>query len=238
MATYKYDIDRHVNPAWEHTDAFLQDLFIRPDDALESALQSHKSEDMPAINVSPLNGALMCEGWAMFCMALISYCPAGTLLYQLASMQSQMGSRPVNILEIGTLAGYSTIFLGRAAKESGGRVTTLEYVDKHAQVARRNLEKAGLQDTVDVLVGDARELVQGLITDGKIYDFIFIDADKECRGGLSLDRHKFLLTHCHLPTAYCDYWRAALKLSKKGTLIIADNVIRQGGIADPDNQDS
>ncbi|KAL7007020.1 hypothetical protein EMMF5_003246 [Cystobasidiomycetes sp. EMM_F5] len=196
MATYKYDIDRHVNPAWEHTDAFLQDLFIRPDDALESALQSHKSEDMPAINVSPLNG---------------------TLLYQLASMQSQMGSRPVNILEIGTLAGYSTIFLGRAAKESGGRVTTLEYVDKHAQVARRNLEKAGLQDTVDVLVGDARELVQGLITDGKIYDFIFIDADKE---------------------SYCDYWRAALKLSKKGTLIIADNVIRQGGIADPDNQDS
>lgn len=84
MSTYKYDIDRHVNPAWQSTDELLEELFVKPDKALESALSSHKSEHLPAINVSPLQG---------------------TLLFQLAMMQSGNASRPIHILEVGTLAG-------------------------------------------------------------------------------------------------------------------------------------
>ena len=84
MTSYKYDVDRDINPAWEETDAYLSSLFLKSDYALEAALASHKTEGVPAINVSPLQGMM---------------------LFQLATMQSQAGHRAINILEVGTLAG-------------------------------------------------------------------------------------------------------------------------------------
>ena len=112
------------------------------------------------------------------------------------------------ILEIGTLGGYSTIHLARALPE-GGRLVTLEAVPKHAEVARANLGRAGLTDRVEVIVGPALATLPSL--DGP-FDFIFIDADKESNPA---------------------YLAQALRLSRPGTVIVCDNVIRDGRVADP-----
>jgi predicted O-methyltransferase YrrM len=125
------------------------------------------------------------------------------LLHILARM---VGAR--RILEIGTLGGYSTIHLARALPE-GGRLVTLEAAPKHAEVARANLARAGLADRVEVIVGPALASLPDL--DGP-FDFIFIDADKESNPG---------------------YLEQALRLSRPGTVIVCDNVVRDGKVADP-----
>jgi len=171
---------------WAHVDRYLDGLFIEEDPALQAALIASSAARLPAINVSPVQGKL---------------------LHLLARLQ---GAR--QILEIGTLGGYSTIWLARALP-ADGRVITLENNSGHAEVARRNLERAGVDAAVDVLVGDALETLPQLAGP---FDVIFIDADK--RG-------------------YPEYWHWSLTLSRPGTLIIADNVVRGGAVADPESRD-
>jgi len=113
------------------------------------------------------------------------------------------------VLEIGTLAGYSTIWLGRALPP-GGQLITLEYDPRHADVARANIARAGLADRVEVRVGRAIEALPGLVVD-EPFDLIFIDADKP---------------------STADYFRWALKLSRPGTVIVVDNVVRDGRLVD------
>jgi predicted O-methyltransferase YrrM len=135
----------------------------------------------------------------------------GKLLHLLARIK---GAR--TILELGTLGGYSTIWLARALP-AGGRLVTLEVDPAYAEVARGNLERAGMADRVDVRVAPALESLSRLAADGAgPFDLVFIDADKS-----SNDRY--------LP------W--VLELSRPGTLIVADNVVRDGAVADPDSPD-
>jgi predicted O-methyltransferase YrrM len=135
----------------------------------------------------------------------------GKLLELLARMQ-----RAQSILELGTLGGYSTIWLAKAL-EHGGRIVTLETNRAYAEVAMANLKNAGLGDLVDVRVGDAGKLLPQIVAarEGP-FDLIFIDADKRNNP---------------------DYFTWALELSRPGTLIVADNVVRDGAIVDPDAYD-
>ena len=137
--------------------------------------------------------------------------PQGKLLQLLARM---VGAN--RILEVGTLGGYSTILLARALPEDG-RLVTLELDPHHAAVARANLDRAGLADRCEVRVGPALDSLDAMIAAGEgPYDFIFIDADKQ---------------------GNVDYLRAALALSRLGTAIVVDNVIREGGILDANSDD-
>ena len=121
-----------------------------------------------------------------------------------------------NILEIGTLGGYSTIWLARALP-AGGRLITLEAEPKHAEVARGNIARAGLAGIVELRLGRAIESLPQLAAEGRgPFDLIFIDADKP---------------------SYVDYFGWALKLSRRGTVIIGDNVIRKGAVADASSED-
>ncbi|MBI3297082.1 MAG: O-methyltransferase [Elusimicrobia bacterium] len=171
---------------WTEVDHYLEGLFTPADPALDGALKAASAAGLPAIQVSATQGKL---------------------LYLLAKLS---GAR--NILEIGTLAGYSAIWLGRALS-ADGRLTTLEVDPRHAAVAKANLERAGLASRTEVLVGPALETLSRLAAP---FDLVFIDADKE-----------------RYP-AYLDW---ALKLTRKGSLIIADNVVRGGAVADPKNAD-
>ena len=136
----------------------------------------------------------------------------GKLLYLLVRMT---GAR--RILEIGTLGAYSTTWMGRALPD-GSRIISLEYEAKHAKVARENLAAAGLDKTVEVRVGDAAASLNAMIESGEpAFDFIFIDADK---------------------TGYPKYLDLALKLSRPGTVIIADNVIRNGAVIEDNPADA
>ena len=138
--------------------------------------------------------------------------PQGKLLHLLARMA---GAR--NVLEIGTLGGYSTIWLARALPE-GGRLVTLEANERHAAVARQNIVRAGLAGKVDVRTGAALDTLPKIEAEGLgPFDFVFIDADKANN---------------------TNYLSWALRLSRPGTVIIVDNVVRSGAIADPDSRDS
>ena len=120
------------------------------------------------------------------------------------------------ILEIGTLAGYSTVWMARALPKDG-HLITLEYEPLHAQVAQKNIARAGLDQIVEIRVGKAIELLPQLVTEGVgPFDMIFIDADKP---------------------PYKEYFDWALKLSRSGTLIVADNVIREGKVLETENND-
>jgi predicted O-methyltransferase YrrM len=175
---------------WTAVDHYLANLLVRPDPALEAALDASAAAGLPSINVTSAQGKL---------------------LYLLARAQ---GARA--ILEIGTLGGYSTIWLGRALP-AGGRLVTLESEPKHAAVALANLKRAGLGATVDLRLGRAIDTLPQLAAEGLgPFDFIFIDADK---------------------TGYPDYLGWVLKLSRPGTVIIADNVVRQGAVANPASTD-
>jgi caffeoyl-CoA O-methyltransferase len=167
-------------------DGYIGGLFAQEDEALQAALEDIRKEGLPDISVSPV---------------------LGKFLYMLAKLT---GAR--RILEIGTLGGYSTIWLGRALPGDGSMIT-LEIDPLHARVARRNLARAKLLGPVEVREGVAAELLAGLAAAGEApFDMIFIDADKE---------------------SYAEYLELALKLSRPGTLIAADNVIRDGAILDP-----
>jgi predicted O-methyltransferase YrrM len=126
-----------------------------------------------------------------------------------------MGAR--RILELGTLGGYSTIWMARALP-ADGRLITLEFEAKHAEVARANIARAGLSHLIEIRMGRALDTLPQLAADGSgPFDLIFIDADK---------------------ANYPDYFTWALKLSRRGTLIIADNVVRKGAVADPNTTDA
>jgi predicted O-methyltransferase YrrM len=135
----------------------------------------------------------------------------GKLLHVLARVQ---GAR--RILEIGTLGGYSTIWLARALP-ADGRLISLEIDRRHAEVAQTNLDRAGLSSAVEIRLGLALDTLPKLVSEGRgPFDLIFIDADKP---------------------GYADYLKWSLKLARKGTLIIADNVVRKGAVADPESTD-
>ena len=170
---------------WNDVDRYISDLFMPPDAALEAALRDSQTAGLPSINVAPTHGKF---------------------LHLLAR---SIGAK--TILEIGTLGGYSTIWLARALPE-GGHLLTLEADPRHAEVARTNIARAGLAGMVDVRLGRAVESLRELAADGRApFDFIFIDADKP---------------------SYTEYLEWSLKLSRPGTLIVADNVVRNGAVAD------
>lgn len=175
---------------WTAVDRYITDLLVPPDADLEAALQASDAAGLPAIAVSPSQGKL---------------------LHLLARAQGAQA-----ILEIGTLAGYSTIWLARALPP-GGRLITLEADPKHAEVARANLARAGLADVVDVRLGRALDSLPELAAQRRgPFDLTFIDADKQS-----------------IP----EYFTWALRLSAPGSLIIVDNVVRGGAVLDADSDD-
>jgi predicted O-methyltransferase YrrM len=170
---------------WARVEHYLTDLFVRPDPALEAALEAAAAAGLPPGEVSPSQGKL---------------------LELLARIQ---GARA--ILEIGTLGGYSTIWLARALPPDG-RLITLEVDAGYARVARANIDNAGLAGVVELRVGPALETLPQLAAEGcGPFDLIFIDADKQSNP---------------------EYLAWALELSRRGTLIVADNVVRGGAVAD------
>ena len=175
---------------WVAVDRYITDLFVPPDPALDAALADSAAAGLPPISVSA---------------------NLGKLLMLLARTQ---GAR--SILEIGTLGGYSTIWLARALP-AGGRMVTLESDANYAEVARANIARAGLADVVEVRLGRALETLPQLAAEGRgPFDVIFIDADKE---------------------SYPGYLEWALKLTRPGSLILADNVVRSGSVLLADSND-
>ena len=176
---------------WSAVDNYLCHQLLPHDAALEATLSASTAAGLPEIHVSPTQGKF---------------------LHLLARMH---GAR--RILELGTLAGYSAIWLARALPPDG-RLVTLEYDPKHAEVARANFVRAGVDGLVDLRVGPALETLPILAAEkGGPFDLIFIDADKE---------------------SYAEYFKWALRLSRRGTVIIADNIIRKGAVIEPMHSDS
>jgi predicted O-methyltransferase YrrM len=175
---------------WKAVDHYLAERLVPPDAALDAALEASTAAGLPPISVSPTHGKL---------------------LHLLATMQ---GAR--RILEIGTLGGYSTIWLARALP-SDGRLITLEADSKHADVARGNIARAGLEGVVELRLGKALDTLPQIAA-GKNgpFDLIFIDADKQ-----------------NIPR----YFDWALRLSRPGTLIVVDNVVRKGAVIDATTED-
>jgi len=174
-----------VGRTWNEVDQYLDDLLIPPDPALDAALDAIAAADLPRQSVSPLQGKL---------------------LHLLARL-----SRARKILEIGTLGGYSAIWMARALP-SGGRLISLERNPRHAAIARENIARAGLADVIDVRLGRALDSLALIHAQGLApFDLIFIDADKQNNPA---------------------YLAWALKLSEPGSVIVVDNVVRGGGIID------
>lgn len=170
---------------WTSVDRYFMDLLAPPDPVLEAALAAGAAAGLPPFNVSPLQGKL---------------------LHLIARIQ---GARA--ILEIGTLGGYSAIWLARALPPEG-RLITLEIDPACVKVARANMERAGLSGRVEVRQGRALDLLPQLAAEGRgPFDLIFLDADKQGNP---------------------DYFQWALKLSRRGSVIVADNVVRGGAVAD------
>jgi predicted O-methyltransferase YrrM len=175
---------------WSSVDHYLVSMLSPSDEALASALADSEAAGLPPIAVAPNQGKM------------------------LELLARAIGAH--RILEIGTLGGYSTISLARALPP-GGALITLELEDKHARVARANIERAGLGDVVAIRVGPAAESLRSLVVEQvDTFDFIFIDADKE---------------------GYPEYLELSLALSHAGTLIVADNVVRNGEVTNPDSTD-
>ncbi|MBA3558687.1 MAG: O-methyltransferase [Gemmatimonadaceae bacterium] len=175
---------------WTEVDQYFSESLLPSDPVLESALEASVTAGLPAISVSPNQGKFL------------------QMLAQIAGVRS--------ILEIGTLGGYSTIWLARALG-SGGRLITLEVDPKHAEVARLNVSRARLQDVVEVRIGNALETLPQLLAERcGPFDLIFIDADKQ-----------------NIPA----YFEWSLKLSRPGTLMVVDNVVRNGAVIDVDSSD-
>lgn len=175
---------------WTKVDAYIDSQLGLADEVLAEALAANRKAGLPKIDVSPSQGALL--------HILVKMC----------------GAR--RALEIGTLGGYSSIWIARALP-SDGRLVTLEYSPLHGEVARANLARAGLADRVEVRIGKAAELLPQLAVEGAgDFDFVFIDADKPSN------------------PVYLEW---ALRLSHPGTVIVVDNVIRDGEVADPRAKD-
>ncbi len=173
-------------------DNYIADLFVPPDAALEAALKEAQKAKLPEIQISATQGKF---------------------LYLLAKLA---GAR--RILEVGTLGGFSTIWLARALPE-GGRLITLELDAHHAEVARVNIERAGLSGKVEIVLGSAQETLPKVCADAREpFDVVFLDADKP---------------------GYAAYFSQVMKVGRSGSLILADNVIRKGEVRRParDNSD-
>jgi caffeoyl-CoA O-methyltransferase len=167
-------------------DGYIENLFAPQDEALEAAVRESQRAGLPEIHVSPNEGKLL------------------RLLAEI------VGAR--RVLEIGTLGGYSAINLARGMAEDGSLIS-LEIDERHAEVARRNVERAELGERVEIRVGDARELLGQLTENGEgPFDITFIDADKE---------------------DYPEYLEWTLRLSRPGSLILGDNTVWGGSILDP-----
>lgn len=175
---------------WTAVDRYITDLLVPADPALDGALKANTAAGLPPHDVAPNQGKL---------------------LYLLARGQ---GARTV--LEVGTLGGYSTIWLARALPP-GGRLVTLEVDPERAKVAQKNLARAGLTERVEIRIGDAKTLLAAMVSGSEgPFDLIFIDADKPSNP---------------------EYLARALELSRRGSLIVGDNVVREGAVADADNND-
>jgi caffeoyl-CoA O-methyltransferase len=173
----------------EEIDGYVEDLFGTSDEVLEATLRDSRRGGLPEINVSPNQGRLL------------------RLIVAIA------GAR--RILEIGTLGGYSAIHLARGLPDDG-ELISLEIDEHHADVARNNVERAGLSSIVKVRVGDAHELLTDLVENEEgPFDLVFIDADKE---------------------GYPDYLDASLRIVRPGSLILGDNTIRGGTVLDPQEE--
>ncbi len=175
---------------WNAVDGYLVETLIPTDPILQEARKRNIASGLPTIDVSP---------------------NLGKLLYLLARIRSAS-----KILEIGTLGGYSTIWLARALPEDGTLIS-LELDPKHAEVAKTNIARAGLASKVEIRLGPARDSLSQLHKEeSKPFDYIFIDADKQ---------------------TYPEYLDWSLRLSQPGTVIIADNVVREGAVIDADSKD-
>jgi caffeoyl-CoA O-methyltransferase len=164
-------------------DDYIEERFAPQDEALETALRESRRAGLPQIQVSPNEAKLL------------------QLLAEMVEAR--------RILEVGTLGGYSAIHFGRALPEDGTLIS-LELDERHAEVARKNVERAGLSSKVEIRVGDARELLARITENAEgPFDVVFIDADKE---------------------GYPEYLEWALKLTRPGSLILGDNTIRGGSI--------
>lgn len=174
---------------WQYVDDYFMTKLLSENEHLNTALQANKAAGIPEIDVSPTQGRL---------------------LYLLAKMKSA-----VNILEIGTLGGYSSICLAQALPQAG-KVVTLEINEEYAKVAKQNIANAGYGPKVEVIVGNALDTLPNLKNAGLLFDFIFIDADKPNNPA---------------------YLKWALKLANSGALIIADNVVRNGEVINENSED-
>jgi len=175
---------------WSRVDGYIVEKLVQEDDALAAALDANSVAGLPAIDVSTAQGKFL------------------NLMVRIT------GAR--RVLELGTLGGYSTIWMARALP-SDGELVTLEFDPRHAEVARLNIDRAGVGDKVTIHVGAAAETLPELAAQQpKPFDFIFIDADKPNN------------------PVYLDW---AVKLSRPGTVIILDNVIRDGKVLEPGNAD-
>jgi predicted O-methyltransferase YrrM len=179
-------LEHKSRPEWVAVEEFLSDVVVHPDSALQRAVQSAVDAGMPPIEVTP---------------------NAGKLLKLLVGAS---GAR--RVLEIGTLAGFSTIWMAQGLPDDG-RLVTCEYLAKHAEVARANVDAAGLGHKVEIRIGAALDTLAALEAEGGgPFDFVFIDADKENN------------------PRYLDW---AVRLGRPGTTIVMDNVVWEGAVLDP-----
>jgi predicted O-methyltransferase YrrM len=169
---------------WRRVDAYLTDTLVGHEPALEQAVADQNAAGLPSIEVAPVNGKL---------------------LHLLARIS---GAR--RVLEVGTLGAYSTIWLARALPQDG-RVVTIEAEPRNAEIARANLDRAGVGEKVDILLGRAADVLPTL-EGGEPFDLVFIDADKESN------------------TVYLDW---AARLGRPGTVVVVDNTVRSGEVANP-----
>ncbi|MGH6694968.1 O-methyltransferase [Sphingopyxis sp.] len=173
---------------WQAVDDYIAAKLLGDDDALATTLANNAAQGLPPIDVSAAQGKML------------------FLLAQMASAK--------RILEVGTLGGYSTIWLARALPE-GGSLVTLELEAHHARVAQENLERAGLAEKVDIRIGAATASLAAMTNEAP-FDFVFIDADKQ--------------SNAH-------YVEEAIRLGRSGTTIVVDNVVREGGVLEADSDD-
>jgi predicted O-methyltransferase YrrM len=175
---------------WTNVDNYLVSILVPSDSALDAALADSTAAGLPQINVAPNQGKL------------------------LELMAKIRGAR--RILEIGTLGGYSTIWLARSLPVDG-KLISLELEAHHAEVARINVDRAGIGSLVEIRTGPAADTLRAMIAEGtEPFDFVFIDADKE---------------------GYSEYFTLTLQLSRPGTVMVADNVVREGAVIDPHDAD-